>query len=107
MDNQLLTDEQLEERARLMSLQVLGDKLGQFESVYRVRHMDTTLEALKVDRESLRLLEECRHSDMCDKMIPSMDGGIAYEDENEPCTCGTDTHIALLRSRLGITTNEK
>lgn len=58
------------------------------------------LEALKVDRESLRLLMGAYHAADCNNAIIERQSGGAV---GGVCTCGLSAHIALLKNRLGIT----
>lgn len=95
----LPTDKQLEKRANRLSYvagpgadEVSVDYMEAFDFAYA----RATLEALKVDRESLRLLHGRDHKSAC-KAHWNIIGG-----EPRQCTCGLDTHIALLKKRLGI-----
>lgn len=101
----LPTDEQLEKRAEELAQQWFNVKGPFIHPARREGSQDAykfaTLEALKVDRESLRLLEATSHPKDCDAAIADAfaASGIGMFI---PCTCGLSTHIALLKSRLGI-----
>ena len=59
-----------------------------------------TLSALKVHRESLKVLRGLPHRESCD-----LAQDLLYEcgnDYNRPCSCGRDQHIASLRELLGV-----
>jgi len=97
-----LTDEYLEKRAARLSddyaREVLKgngwpgvtDKAKGFEFA--------TLDALKVHRDGLRVLERCNHNLMC----PALPLGKISSEEVGDCNCGLDQHIASLRELLGV-----
>lgn len=57
-----------------------------------------TLDALKVHRDGLRVLERCNHNLMC----PALPLGKISSEEVGDCNCGLDQHIASLRELLGV-----
>ena len=102
-----LTDEYLEKRAG----ELTDKRFPKFTNVYGKQNPHTltkinlrngfreaTLDALKVHRDGLRVLERCNHNLMC----PALPLGKISSEEVGDCNCGLDQHIASLRELLGL-----
>ena len=86
----MITDEELDERADELTTLFDMAGYGTFTTNPLRIYWNLKREALGVDRESLRLLEECR-----DAMVANDVNGWAF---------GLTDHITTLRKRLGLTT---